>query len=283
MKKLILFLGILLWFPRVSIGQVKLQIITKSIQKQLSAKGLTQIQITAERADVKVIGWDKTTISFKVNISTKHPNKEVAEKELAYMDFLNQKMGKTYFLRNYLVLKKGQAKPQSNYDAEYIIYVPRNLEVKLSNSFGEVALKGLKASLDLDLKFCQTETLDCEGAAKVKSYFGENTMGKGIKALNLNTDHSTNLVTSHKSGFKGDITYGSLTYSYLPEGQEIVISSKNALIELSSADWKRAGYKLDLKGTSLQIPEALKGLEVYNEKASTMLEIETNSGNLKIK
>lgn len=256
----------LLTVPFMGMGQTKLHVLTKTIKREIAAKSISELVINAERADLQISVWEKESIGIIVKLSAKHPEKERAEKELELMKFLNEKIGKSYYLRNYLLVKSGAQKPESNFNATYEIQIPLSMSVKVKDSFGEVKLNGLRAAISLDLNFCETILTNCQAATNIKSYFGSNTLENLSFNLDLNSNRSENKVSKHAGDFKANVIDGSLEYDFVAGKQEIDIEASGAKVVLRVGDLKKAESELVLDKSKLENAHLLTNTEKRGTK-----------------
>jgi hypothetical protein len=286
---LVLFYSLL---ATVTYSQVTVHVITKTITKTISIGDLNKFQITAERADIEVVGWDKNEIAYEVKLSAKHPEKAVAESELKNLAFLSQKIGKTYFLRNYILLKKGDKKPTSNFAAQYIVHIPKAMILEISNSFGKVDLEKISGDIKLDLKFCQSIISNCTSNVRLGTYFGNTTILAGVGNLYLKSDHTEYTIKQHRYNLEANIEFGTFYYEFMPNNQLIDLEVWSSVMELNSSNWSQTALDMELNKVEPKMSSVIKvskktarDEKVYqsNSTAKTKLKIEQKSGSLILK
>src|SRR4051794_33799532 len=92
-------------------AQGVLQVATKTIEKTIKTPTIHTLHINAEKADIELIAWDKQEISVVLELSSRHPDKAIATEDLGKSQYLADRNGRDYFLRNYIQLKEGESKP----------------------------------------------------------------------------------------------------------------------------------------------------------------------------
>src|SRR5688572_126613 len=158
---LVILLAIFLSGPVTA--QTKIQVVTKTITRKLEYKKDTQLRITAEKAKINVKGWDKNYIGFTLKLIGKHPEREVAEKELEHLQYYLKQTGNVHDLGNYFLIGKGTNQIKANLKAEYEILVPAHLPILINCKFSEIALENTKGRYDIDLEYGQLNLNQVEG------------------------------------------------------------------------------------------------------------------------
>ncbi|MCR9062926.1 MAG: hypothetical protein NXI00_03115 [Cytophagales bacterium] len=272
-------------------GQTTLHILTKTIRKEVPSKLIKELVINSERADIEIEAWEKEDISIEVKLSSKHPDKARAQRELAAMHFLNQKIGKAYYLRNYLLIQNGSEKPESNFAASYKIRVPARLALSINNTFGEVKVNGVKSNLKLKLEFCQSLLTDCQSVINLISYFGSNVVADLMYPLILDTDHSESIIKAHKGSLEAKVANGSLVYDYIPGTQTIKIEAKEANLTVNAEDIRKStaaikssnsNWKIPKNNSSFHWKESEEHKNLWENKGTGQLIINLDSGSLTI-
>ncbi|WP_229253983.1 hypothetical protein [Dyadobacter sp. NIV53] len=235
-----------------------LQVATKSIEKSVGNPVVRTLYIHAEKADIELVAWDKPEISIVLELSSKHPDKTIAVSDLNKFQYIAERNGKDYFLRNYILLKDGESKPVSNLKARYIIHLPAGCGVDMKNTFGSIILKGLTNNLSLKADFCTTTLVDIQGKGLLATTFGE-LKGKEISgAFSFESDH-TNLRLEQISGaIKMDAVYGNVDIFPTTGLSSLTIKSKKAVITLLAKNWQQFNYDVNGAYTTMKLPNGFK-------------------------
>ncbi|MEZ0487942.1 DUF4097 family beta strand repeat-containing protein [Fibrella aquatica] len=178
MNRLILFF--LLWIPLLSRAQTPVQVVTKVVEKDLPYTAGQPIRINAQKADVTIRGWNRPTVSIKLRLVAKHPDKAVAEREVAYHQYTLQANGNALDLSNRVVVSGGKA--QSQLKAIYEVNVPEKALLTIGNSFGDISLRGLSGEVTLKFEFGKLTLDDMAGKLTITSSYGD-IEGRSIDAL----------------------------------------------------------------------------------------------------
>jgi len=187
-----------------------LQVATKTVEKTFKFEPLNEVQIMAERADIEVNTWERSEIKIVLELSTKHPDRAVATKDLAVMQHVIEKAGNTLFLRNFITLTKDTPKPQSNFKARYVLFVPAACGFDIQNSFGKTQLKGLTKTTVLRTEFCSVILNDLKGDIRFQANFGDLTATNLDGKISIVSDRTDLILRQLKGQCRIKAQYGSL-------------------------------------------------------------------------
>ncbi|MBO0949486.1 DUF4097 family beta strand repeat-containing protein [Fibrella forsythiae] len=179
MNRLLLFF--LLWLPLLSRAQTPVQVVTKVVEKDLPYTPGQSIRINAQKADVTVRGWNRPTVSVRLRLVAKHPDKAVAEREVAYHQYTLQANSNALDLSNRFAMPSGSGKAQSQLKVIYEVNVPEKALLAVGNSFGDVGLHGLSGDVTLKFEFGKLTLDDMAGKLTITSSYGD-IEGRGIDA-----------------------------------------------------------------------------------------------------
>jgi len=237
-------------------AQGVLQVATKTIEKNV--KAIRTLHITAEKADIEMITWDKPEISIIMELSARHPEKNTAANDLSKVQYIADRNGKDYFLRNYIVLKEGEAKPVSNLRARYKIHLPASCAVDLKNSFGTITLKGLTNNLQLKADFCTTYLVDLSGKGQMQTSFGELKANEISGVFTFQSDHTKMSLQSIAGVIKVDAVYGDIELFPASGLTSLGIKSKKAEITLQTKNWQNFDYTINSAYATMKLPNGFK-------------------------
>lgn len=157
----------------VSLAQTPVQVVTKVITKDLPYADGQRIRVNAQKADVTLTGWNRPTISVKLRLVAKHPDRDVAEREVAYHQYTLQASNGQIDLSNRFEVPKGSGKLQSQLKAIYDVSVPEKALITLVNSFGDVRLTNLSGEVGVTLEFGKLSLDDIGGKLTIASTYGD--------------------------------------------------------------------------------------------------------------
>ena len=259
-KYILLMTATFAWIAAISPSEAQgvLQVATKKIEKTVSGSAVRTLYIAAEKADIEMTTWNKADITIVLELSSRHPDKTTAANDLAKVQYIADRNGKDYYLRNYIALKDGEKKPVSNLKARYVIHLPASCAVDLKNSFGTITLKGLSNSIHLQADFCTTNLLDLRGKGQVKTSFGA-LKGMDLSGVFVFTSDHTKLHLNQVAGeIKLDADYGTADIYPTTGLTSLSIRSKKAEITLIPEKWQIFDYNIQSAYATMKLPNGFK-------------------------
>ena len=216
---------ILLGFGRVYAQT--LQVVTKTIERTFAYKGNETLQLYAERSDIEINTWARNEVKVVIELSAKHPDRAIAEKDVEVLRYVAEKLGKVISLRNFVVLPTKSPKPESNLKARFVLLVPAACTVEIKNTFGRTTLKGLQKETRLYTEFCQAELRELKGKLALNTHFGSLQVIDFEGEINLTSERTDVVVRAIKG--KGNIRtlFGSLDIQADKTVVKLDIETKN--------------------------------------------------------
>ncbi|MBC8156194.1 MAG: DUF4097 family beta strand repeat protein [Bacteroidetes bacterium] len=156
-----------------SLAQTPVQVVTKVVEKELPYVDGQRIVVNAQKADVVITGWNRPMISVKLRLVAKHPDRAVAEREVAYHQYVLQASDGQIDLSNRFVIPQRAGKLQSQLKAVYEVSVPVKTLISLTNSFGDVRLSGLSGDVSVKFEFGKLSLEDVSGKLAITSEYGD--------------------------------------------------------------------------------------------------------------
>ncbi|WP_026631386.1 hypothetical protein [Dyadobacter alkalitolerans] len=242
----------------IAAAQSVLQVATKTIEKNITSPDIRTLHIFAEKADIELTTWDKLEISIVMELSARHPEKSVAANDLSKVQYIADRNGKDYFLRNYIVLKDGESKPVSNLRARYKIHLPASCAVDLKNSFGTITLKGLTNSLQLKADFCTTNLIEITGKGQMQTSFGELKGSEISGTFTFQSDHTKMSLLSIGGVIKVDAVYGDIELFPTSGLTSLGVKSRKAEITLQTKNWQNFDYTIQSAYATMKLPNGFK-------------------------
>ena len=163
----------ILYGSLLSANAQMLQVVTKSVEKTFAGNKINTVQILAERADVEISTWNKNELKIVVELVAKHPDRAVATSDLESLKYVFETVGRSVYLRNFVVLPSSGGRPEANLKARYTLLLPAACAVVLQNSFGKIEIKGLEHSTEVKAEFCATILQQLKGKIALETHFGD--------------------------------------------------------------------------------------------------------------
>ncbi|HEV7379117.1 MAG TPA: DUF4097 family beta strand repeat-containing protein [Dyadobacter sp.] len=272
-------------------AQNVLQVATKTIEKTVRTSGIRTLHINAEKADIELIAWNKQEISVVLELSSKHPDKSVATADLNKTQYLADRSGKDYFLRNYVQLKEGEGKPISNLKAKYTIHLPSSFAIDLKNTFGTITMKGLGGNIRMKADFCSTSLSNIQGKGNIETTFGELSGLDVSGNFVLTSDHTNVRLEAIGGAFKLDTSYGNIEIFSSTNLSRLAIQSKKSVVSFITKNWQQYDYTIQSAYSSVKLPNGFKWKKntsdfkeaIFSKNRMAQIQINAEFGDLTIK
>ncbi len=243
-----------------------LQVAQKTIHKNVSSSGINKIVIGSEKADISVQAWSKAEIKVTIGLSASQSEKSVTLEDLEKVELVADKEKKTFYLRDFVLLKDKGKKPESNLKARYTVYVPAGMSLEIENSFGVVTLKDLTGAINLKAKFCRVNMSGLSGKINLNTRFGNVEAYDLSGSLEVSSNH-TGIVLGQVGGdIRLNTEYGSLQLKPTPKLSSLDIRSKKTNIDLVCPEWKNYNYAIRGAYSKFSLPDGFKALSTDDSK-----------------
>lgn len=214
MKNIVIILGlILLQSSAFAIDEAMIEQ-KKEFKYSFSAQSTDVLDISNHYGDIKVVFWNKDAVQTNVTVTANAPNSSMLEELFGSINISGKKVGSQIRICTLIDKSssfsswssKSKGKP-TNFRIDYLIYMPADLELKLSNSFGEVILPDFKAPLSLNLNYCtlvadniqnRQSSLNLNyGSADIGTISGGNI---NSNFMNINISEAKNMILNNNHG-----------------------------------------------------------------------------------
>ncbi len=170
---LLIFVLITAVFVSAAMGQTKVQVLTKTLDgHEKWTKGM-KLEINGENAVIHCEAHPGNSITYEIEIIAKHADKERAENDLKKMKWISGRQGKTLFMRNYIELAAGDARPESSLKVIWHIKIPESCPLTINNYFGEITIENTNSTINIISEFASIELINTKGEIMVESKFGD--------------------------------------------------------------------------------------------------------------
>ncbi len=268
MKRSVLQLSLLLWVvgPLLLGAQTTdLHVITKRLEKTFAYQPGYEVNIEGEKADVLVETWDKPQIGVRLELIARHPDKATAEADLEKIRYLAERVKNKIYLRNYIGLKEGEAKPKSNLHAQYVITVPEDCPVYLKNYFGEATVSNLTNSFRFFGEFSKIDMQNVQGNVDLQTRFGD-IFGKFLDGnVSIASRRSDITLEEIKGRFDIQSQYGMVSILSVAGLLDLNIDAEKGDVYLFDPKLREYAYTLTTRHGQVNYPGDL-GLELLSEQ-----------------
>ncbi len=278
LMKYYILISILVLFEGIALSQTKIQVITKTIAKNIPYTAGKTIKIVGEKAAINIQSWDKDYISANISLIAKHPNKKTAEDDLKYIDYKVAESADLIEISNFFSQKSGYKEITSNLTARFEINLPRTCSLSIVDVYGSVSLKNIKGKINVDLNFAQLSINNIEGDLSIKTYYGD------IEAESINT---TLILKSEMADIsfrdllgtcQFETNYGNLSISSNEKLTSLRIDAIRTTVQIEVSDTNAFSFKFETQNGDITVPkyfnkQVIKSLfkEQFNQNNSKPL------------
>ena len=164
---------LLLLFAMTAQAQTPLQVATRTIEQTMDYQPGYEVNIEGEKAEIVIKTWDKKSVKIWLELVAKHPDRSVAERDIAAMKYRINQHGKMIYFRNYLSPDIGQPRPESQIKAIYTIHLPEDCPVYVKNQFGNATISKLNNLLRMQSEYGKIFLEDMSGDLFIQTRFGD--------------------------------------------------------------------------------------------------------------
>jgi hypothetical protein len=233
----------------------------KEFNFNYTSAGIEKLEITNQFGDVKVYFTTQKSITINVQVTANAPNSVQLEEFLESINVNGTRNNDvikvfTSLRKENYNMKSWNKDKNSSFKIDYSVYIPKNLELTISNSFGEVSLPDFSAPLTLNLNY---STLQAAKISNPDSKINLNYGVANIKAL-LGGDFNSNLT-------EGVMNYSGGVFGNIKEAVKLNVNySKNFRIENIDEKVKKLEIFSNYSNIDLPIGEKFNG--VFDIKTS---------------
>ncbi|HMO39723.1 MAG TPA: DUF4097 family beta strand repeat-containing protein [Saprospiraceae bacterium] len=255
-KNLIL-LSLCCWVSSVE-AQTTVQVITKKIEKTFAYRQGYEVNVEGEKAEVIVESWDRDEIKIQLELTARHPDKAVAEKDLAAIKYLADRVKNKIYVRNYLSVAEDAPEPQAVLSARYLIYVPETCPVYLKNYFGTINVSNLLNSVKINSEFSKIGLNNVQGMMDIRTRFGDLVGANLDGDMKLNARRSDITLRDIKGHYDLTAQYGVMKIFAAPGLLSLNINAEKTDVFVYNANPAIFGYNISAQAGNVTLPANLQ-------------------------
>lgn len=239
---------------QVAPAPAKVQVVTRTLEQTLPCPAGTLVRVRAEKATLRVQGWDKPTVRVVLRLIARHPEREIAELELPAARYLIEKNGGVIELANYFAQSAEAAAVRSDLRAEYTVQMPAGNPLQVVNAYGQTSLTGLSGKQTLEQDFGQITLFDLRGSLSATARYAD------LHAANLNltfvceADKSALRFTAASGSYTIRNRYGSVLLQPGSDVKSIFIDGQRTEVKLDVLQPEQFSYNLSAAHSTLVVP-----------------------------
>ncbi len=186
--------------PVLVSAQSVIEVVTKTIEKDLPCGTYGALRITGEKSEIEIHGWDKKNMHIKVQLISENKDRKSAEEELDYLHFSLNNEPNLVELSNTFIFPNWHVSIHGNLKTRYEVWVPRQYLISIINKFGFIKLYDLKTRTMIDAEYSNIKIDHFDGYLSVKSSYSDLYAINIHSELECNADHAD--INLHSNGGK---------------------------------------------------------------------------------
>jgi len=240
-------------------GQTRVEVITKTVEKNFSYKRGYTLKIEGKSADIEVVEWESAEVKVIMKLISKGLTKEEATRELQYQKYVIDDIGKTHVIRNYLLLPKTLDELSTIQETAITLYVPGDITIEVQNAFGKTTLKQVSGNMKIENEYGEIYFQGTNGRHNVNSHFGDLKL-QGVEGK-LNFDLSHTETTIHGFGGEGRIksNLGNVTVKDLRKISSLEVVGEKSDVSFETSNIDRFKWVIRSKYGEITAPERMTG------------------------
>ncbi|GAB2957310.1 hypothetical protein GCM10027048_24770 [Hymenobacter coalescens] len=238
-------------------AQVKVQVVTRTVEQTLPCPISSLVRIRAEKATLRVQAWDKPTVHVVLRLVARHPEREVAEKDLPVARYQMAKTGTLIELVNYFSVPAGAPAIRSDLRAEFTVMMPADTPLEVVNAYGHTTLTGLAGRQKLEQDFGQVTLQDLRGSLQATVRFADINGTNTNMALSCDADKSAVRLLAAGGNYAIRNRYGSVTIEPTAELRSMDVAAERAEVKVTVPQTGLFNYVLSTNRGTLTVPAAL--------------------------
>jgi hypothetical protein len=247
-------------FVPKAFSQTSVQVVTKVVEREFAYVEGEPIRLNAQKADITIKGWNRPAVSVRLRLVAKHPDKAIAEREVAYHQYLMQASGNELELSNRFVIPQRAGKLQSQLKVIYDVNLPARALLQLTNSFGDLRLSDLSGDVTIKFEFGRLSLDDMEGKLTITSDYGDID-GRNLNAVLVCKAEKADISLRELGGSSRILSrYGKLTI--VPNATTLdALHIEAARTEILFAPRRLTDFRYDVITTfaDIRVPESVVG------------------------
>ena len=235
-------------------AQDKIQVVTKTITQSFAFASDESLLIEAEKANVRIKGWDRPDVQVVLKLIAKHPTRTVAERDLSALHYQFTTQGSKKLLKNFFQLTDERFDITSNLRADYEVWVPHQRTVTVNNRYGTTELSDWRANLYITVEFGEVLLEQISGSVTLDVTYGDVT-AQHTRGLFTAIARKSNLNLYQVEGAMSlKSNYGEINITTQDRLHQISVDATRTKVTFSTADPMHYRYCLTTTGDEIHVP-----------------------------
>ena len=255
-KGIVYWLLLLLLFAQYGVAQTKVQVVSKTIERELT--DVNRLVINVNKAYLVVKGWNKPSVGLTVRFVAKHPDRAVAEREVDYLSYDLRTQNGVAELTNRYTIPQTSGKLQSTLSVTLELLVPQRCAVAITSSFGDMDLSDLAGEVNVKYEFGKLTINNVTGKTTATSAYGDLEATNTAGQLTLKTEKANVLLRGLSGNATLQCRYGKLTIR--PDADLSALTVTATRTDILLLPRRYDDFRYDVRNTyaDILVPEALR-------------------------
>ena len=235
-------------------AQQRVQVVTRTLEQQWACRPGTLVRIRAEKATLRVQGWDKPTVQVVLRLSARHPDRAVAERDLAAAQYrLQQNLGAINLI-NFFSLPAGATAVQSDLRADYTVMMPTDNHLAAANTYGQTTLLDLSGRQQLTQDFGQITLRNLRGTVEITARYADLTATNVEGSFTCEANKSAVRLLAVGGTVVVHNQFGSVQAQPTAALRKLTVEADRTEVVISAAQPAQFGYQLSVQQGRLSVP-----------------------------
>jgi hypothetical protein len=203
------------------------QKVTRNFQELFVLTDHASLEIDNRYGNVDIRNWEKNEISVEVDVTVSHSDRDIAEKQLSYIDIDFSRKGNQIRAVTIIDQRAGQqwlrwfssGREDTRININYTVYAPAESDLKITHRYGDVFINEARGHTSIDLRY---------GNLQANSILRDNT--RPLSEINL--AYSTKATITEADWLKVNMRYSDLLVSRC---RALVVSSSYSKLKVDRA------------------------------------------------
>ncbi|QIL76345.1 hypothetical protein [Hymenobacter sp. HDW8] len=258
-------------------AQQKVKVVTRTLEQSWGCPPGMPVTIQAEKATVRVQGWNKPTVQVVLRLSARHPEQVVAEQDLPVARYRLQQSSNAIYLVNFFTLPTGAPAVRSDLRAEYTIMMPASNPIKIVNTYGQTELTDLTGQQELEQNFGKIALRDLRGTIKVTARYTD-LMASNLQA-NFTCEATKSAVQAQGLGGNSTVNnyFGSVRLQLAANLSKLTVVADRTEVLISAPQPELFAYQLAVQQGTLTVPTAYAASKKSSASRATLTSSKSTS------
>lgn len=234
-------------------AQTKIQVVKRTISKEISLAKVETVRINGEKANIIIQPTKESSVKVLISLIAKNPKRELAEADVKHCSYSINEDFNRLNIANGFTSGDNFEDISSNLSARIELWLPNNISVEINNIYGSVRISNVNGNYNIVNNFGETDLNNISGKLKLLSNYGDINGVKlksecsiEAKKSEIEIDGIESVCTIKNQYGKVNIHSLNAPITILCENTEIIFNVEKA--ERYSLDLSTLNGKIDFLG-----------------------------------